>query len=80
MLANRMGGRTLAGTAQGLLISTTGMAGVIGSLLSGWLLDQLSSRGLFLIMACIAFCSLTLFFVGTLRQRSSEVGEASPAE
>jgi len=80
MYANQMGGRNLAGTAQGLLISTTGLAGVVSSLISGWLLDQLGSRGLFLAMAMIAICSFVLFTVGTLRQQSADMRETGQAD
>jgi MFS transporter, PPP family, 3-phenylpropionic acid transporter len=70
MYANRIGGPSLAGTAQGLLISTTGLAAVVSSLISGWLLDQLGSSGLFLVMAMIAATSMVVFTMGTLRRRN----------
>jgi MFS transporter, PPP family, 3-phenylpropionic acid transporter len=79
MYANRIGGPSLAGTAQGLLISTTGLAGVVSSLISGWLLDQLGSNGLFLVMAMIAATSMVVFTIGTLRYRNS-VQEGSLVE
>jgi MFS transporter, PPP family, 3-phenylpropionic acid transporter len=80
MYANRMGGPSLAGTAQGLLISTTGLAGVVSSLLSGWLFDLLGPNGLFIVMAFIAISGLVLFTVGTLRQRTTEFQEGRPVD
>jgi MFS transporter, PPP family, 3-phenylpropionic acid transporter len=78
--ANRMAGPSLAGTAQGLLVSTTGLAGVASSLLSGWLLDHLGPSGLFIVMALITIIALVLFTAGTSRQRAILVGEGQPAE
>jgi MFS transporter, PPP family, 3-phenylpropionic acid transporter len=77
MYANRMGGPSLAGTAQGLLVSTTGLAGVVSSLLSGWLLDQVGSTGLFIVMAFIAITAMILFTFGTMRLRSISGQETS---
>jgi MFS transporter, PPP family, 3-phenylpropionic acid transporter len=78
--ANRMAGPSLAGTAQGLLVSTTGLAAVASSLLSGWLLDYLGPSGLFIVMAFITITALILFTAGTLRQRTMMVREGHPAE
>jgi MFS transporter, PPP family, 3-phenylpropionic acid transporter len=80
MYANRMGGPALAGTAQGLLISTTGLAAVVSSFLSGWLFDELGPNSLFIVMAFIAIGGLILFTVGTLHQRTAEVRESRPFE
>jgi MFS transporter, PPP family, 3-phenylpropionic acid transporter len=78
--ANRMAGPSLAGTAQGLLVSTTGLAAVASSLLSGWLLDYLGPSGLFIVMAFITITALILFTAGTSRQRTMMVREGHPAE
>jgi MFS transporter, PPP family, 3-phenylpropionic acid transporter len=78
--ANRMAGPSLAGTAQGLLVSTTGLAAVASSLLSGWLLDYLGPSGLFIVMAFITITALILFTAGTSRQRAMMVREGHPAE
>jgi MFS transporter, PPP family, 3-phenylpropionic acid transporter len=73
--ANKMAGPSMAGTAQGLLISTTGLAAVVSSLLSGWLLDRLGPSGLFIVMAFIAIAAMLIFAVGSLRQRTSMTRE-----
>jgi MFS family permease len=73
--ANKMAGPSMAGTAQGLLISTTGLAAVVSSLLSGWLLDRLGPSGLFIVMALIAIAAMLIFAVGSLRQRISMTRE-----
>jgi MFS family permease len=62
------------------LISTTGLAGVVSSLLSGWLFDLLGPSGLFIVMAFIAISGLVLFTVGTLRQRTTEFQEGRPVD
>ena len=55
-VANQLAPPGLAATAQGLVVSATSLASVIGTLLSGWLFDQLGSSGLFLVMT--GFCVL----------------------
>jgi PPP family 3-phenylpropionic acid transporter len=55
-VANQLAPSGLAATAQGLVVSTTSFAGVIGTLLSGWLFDLLGSSGLFMVLA--GFCVL----------------------
>ncbi len=55
-VANQLAPPGLAATAQGLVVSATSFASVIGTLLSGLLFDQLGSSGLFLVMS--GFCML----------------------
>lgn len=75
--ANKMAPRGLEGTAQGMLASTMSLAGVVSSLLSGWLFDLLGPTGIFLVMSGLLFVAMVLFTVGNRMQRSRE--EASPA-
>jgi len=62
--ANQMAPPGMAGTAQGMLASTASLAGVVSSLLSGWLLDQLGPNGIFRVMAVLVLAALLLFAVG----------------
>lgn len=65
-MANKMAPVGMAGTAQGLLSSTMGLAGVISALLTGILFDRLGTSGLFLVMAFFVLSALILFTTGNL--------------
>jgi hypothetical protein len=52
-------------TAQGLLNSTTSLAGVVSSLLTGWLFDWLSPNGLYSVMAGCCLAALVIFGAGS---------------
>ena len=67
--ANRMAPQGMAGTAQGLLVSTMNLAGVVSSLLSGWLFDLLGPTGLFVVMGFVVLAALILFSSGYLMHR-----------
>lgn len=67
-LANRMAPPGLAATAQGLIVSASSLAGVVGALLSGMLFDQLGSTGLFLSMSGAAFVAFVIFTTGQLKK------------
>jgi MFS transporter, PPP family, 3-phenylpropionic acid transporter len=67
--ANRMAPEGLAGTAQGLLNSSSSLAAMVSSLLTGLLFDSLGPNGLFLVMAFIVLAALILFVGGTLWNR-----------
>ncbi len=54
---NKLAPRSLSGTAQGLFNSTTSLAGVVSSLLTGILFDQLGPHGMFSVMGFSA-CAL----------------------
>ncbi|HEY9076670.1 MAG TPA: MFS transporter [Anaerolineaceae bacterium] len=54
----------MAGTAQGMLTSTTSLAGVVSALLSGWLLDRLGPNGIFQFMTVLVLFALLLFITG----------------
>ena len=51
----------MSGTVQGLLVATTGLAGMLSSLLTGWLFDRLGPNGMFQVMAVVVFAALVLF-------------------
>lgn len=57
----------LKSTAQGILFSIMNLAGMLGSLGSGWLFDQAGPRGLFWGMTVIAALALLIFVVGRKR-------------
>jgi predicted MFS family arabinose efflux permease len=67
--ANRMAPQGMAGTAQGLLVSIMNLAGVVSSLLSGWLFDLLGPTGLFVVMGFVVLAALILFSSGYLMRR-----------
>lgn len=66
-VANQMAPPGLAATAQGLVVSTTSLASVIGTLLSGWLFDRLGSSGLFLVLSGFGLAAFLLYSVGQIR-------------
>lgn len=69
--ANKMAPPNLAGTTQGLLSSLTALAGVVSSLLSGWLFDLVGPTNLYIVMGFICLAGLILFVVGNLRSTSA---------
>ena len=75
--AYRMAPPGMAGTAQGLLSSTTSLAGVASSLISGLLFDYLGPNGIFVVMGFFCLVALLLFGVGSLFWRPSKVTEVS---
>ncbi len=54
----------LKSTAQGLLFSLLNLAGMTGSLFSGWMYDVAGPRGLFWAMAAFATAGMVTFVVG----------------
>ena len=66
-VANQMAPPGLAATAQGLVVSATSLAGVIGTLLSGWLFDLLGSSGLFLALSGFCILGFILYSFGQIR-------------
>lgn len=73
--ANKMAPPGMAGTVQGLLNSSSSLASVVSSLVTGWLFDGLGPNGLFEVMAFCVLCALILFVTGTLRRRQGPQGE-----
>lgn len=69
-LANRMAPPGMAGTVQGLINSTMSVAGMVSSLLTGWLFDLLGPTQLFFVMAAIVVLALILFGAGQRYIRS----------
>jgi MFS transporter, PPP family, 3-phenylpropionic acid transporter len=67
-LANRMAPPGLAATAQGLIVSATSLAGLVGALLSGYLFDQLGSTGLFLTLSGACFLAFAIYTTGQLKK------------
>ena len=67
-IANRMAPPGLAATAQGLIVSATSLASVVGALLSGWLFDQLGASGLFLCMSGACFLAFAIYTTGQLKK------------
>jgi MFS transporter, PPP family, 3-phenylpropionic acid transporter len=51
----------LKATAQGLFVSTTALAGVASSVISGWLFDTLGPPGLFRVLALVCFSATIIF-------------------
>lgn len=78
--ANRMAPKGMAGTAQGLIASTTNLAGVVSSLLTGWLFDQLGPNGIFVVMAFLALGALLIFTLGNLFKKTSPILESDEYE
>jgi MFS transporter, PPP family, 3-phenylpropionic acid transporter len=70
--ANQLAPNGMAGTAQGLVISTTNLAGVVSSPLSGWLFDMLGPNGIFRVMAFLVLAALILFTIGNMIKRSTD--------
>ncbi len=70
--ANKMAPKGMAGTAQGLVNSTTGLAGMISSILSGWLFDRLGPNGIFTVMAFLVLAALILFTIGNMIRKPGE--------
>jgi MFS family permease len=66
--ANDSAPEQLKSTAQGLLFSLLNLAGMVGSLGSGWLFDQAGPRGLFWGMTIIAAIALAIFVAGRRRE------------
>jgi PPP family 3-phenylpropionic acid transporter len=64
--ANRLAPKSMAGTAQGLLVSITNLAGVLSSLITGLLFDRLGTGGVFQFMTISCLAALILFTGGTL--------------
>ena len=62
---NKMATTSTTGTAQGLFNSTISLAGVVSSLLTGYLFDLLGPNGLYTVMAFCCLAALVLFRVGT---------------
>ena len=55
-------------TSQGLFISTTALAGVAGSAVSGWMYDALGPPGLFRVLAGITFAAFVIFGLGRIKR------------
>lgn len=73
---NEMAPPALTATAQGLLNTTLGLAGVVGALLCGWLFDQFGSSGLFYLLAAGCLAAFVLFGAGLrLRQPAQEAAD-----
>lgn len=62
--ANDSAPEHLKSTAQGLLFSLLNLAGMAGSLFSGWMYDVAGPRGLFWAMAAFATAGMVIFVVG----------------
>lgn len=71
--ANKMAPPSMSGTVQGLLVATTGLAGMLSSLLTGWLFDRLGPNGMFQVMAVVVFAALVLFVSWRLMVRRAAV-------
>jgi len=63
--ASRVAPEGYAATAQGLLISTTSLAGMASALLTGWLFDQVGATRLFFVMAFFCLTAFILFGSGS---------------
>ncbi len=74
--ANKMAPPGMAGTVQGFLNSSSSLASVVSSLVTGWLFDSLGPNGLFEVMAFCVLSALILFVTGTLRRRQGNNEES----
>ena len=68
--ANESAPDHLKSTAQGLLFSILNVANMGGALSSGWLFDQVGSRGLYWGMSAFSAAGLLVFIFGRLRKRN----------
>lgn len=75
--ANRLAPEGYTATAQGMLNSTTSLAGMVSALLAGWLFDQVGATRLFLVTACFCLTAFVLFASGT-RYLARAPKEATP--
>lgn len=69
--ANKLAPPQMAGTAQGLLTAATSLAGVVSSLLVGWLFDVLGPKGIFLVLSALVLTALLLFSAGSLFRKNT---------
>ena len=65
-LISRLAPPSLLATAQGFFAAATALAGIVSSIASGVLLDQLGAPGLFLILSALCLAALVLFGTGIL--------------
>jgi PPP family 3-phenylpropionic acid transporter len=63
--ANRLAPPGYGATAQGLLNSSMSLAGMVSSLLTGWLFDQVGATHLFIVMGFFVLAAFLLFGSGT---------------
>jgi MFS transporter, PPP family, 3-phenylpropionic acid transporter len=77
---NKMATAATASTAQGLLNSTMSLAGVVSSLLTGWLFDQLGPNGLYTVMGFCCLGALIVFGAGTSLNRNAAPQPAPKSE
>lgn len=70
--ANDSAPEHLKSTAQGVLFSLLNLAGMVGSLFSGWMYDAAGPRGLFWAMAAFATAGMVIFVVGRVVFRGRE--------
>jgi len=75
--ANESAPEHLKSTAQSLLFSIMNLAGMVGSLNSGWLYDNMGFRGLFWVTALVAGAGLLLFLVGRFVLRQKPISPSS---
>jgi MFS transporter, PPP family, 3-phenylpropionic acid transporter len=66
--ANKLAPPGLSGTVQGLLNSNASLAGMVSSLLTGYLFDHLGATRLFYVMAVSCALALILYGSGTLKE------------
>ena len=65
-LISRMAPPSLLATSQGLFAATTGLAGIVSSIVGGVLLDQIGASGLYLILSGLCLAAFLLFGVGNI--------------
>ena len=63
-LARNMAPEKLKATAQGLFVSVISLAGMTGSLASGWMFDHLGYRMLFFVLAGASVAAAGLYLLG----------------
>lgn len=69
--AKAMAPSTLTVTAQGLLNSTIGLAGVVSAMLTGVLFDLIGPKNIFFVMAAFSLVAIISFSLGALRWKIS---------
>ncbi len=76
---NSLAPEGLRTTSQSLLTSTTSLATVVGSVLSGWLFDRLGSSGLYCVLAAFSALALLTFIAGLTMNRAAPSSAGSGA-
>lgn len=75
-LVSRLSPSHLVATAQGFFNSTLSLAGILSSLISGVLFDQLGASGLFLVLTAFCLAAFVLFGFGIVLRPQVQLSAA----